>query len=185
MTVPMRLLLVVLAVCACSGPNSGGGGGADAGRSDARAAVDAAATIDVVGGNPDAPGVTDARPVDAAPVDATPVDATPVMLDAASTTDAIHILIDNFCNTSTRPTEVTAALNSGLMLTFHNDSVDYQADVWSSRGYGYLELATGGTWDDPVRHCDGPQPYTETFEVSITGGGSDACPSATFSIHCQ
>ena len=58
-------------------------------------------------------------------------------------------------------------------------------DVWSSRGYGYLELATGGTWNDPVTHCGGPQPYTETFEVSIAGGGGDACPSATFTIHCQ
>lgn len=97
----------------------------------------------------------------------------------------VHIFIDNFCNTSVSPTDVYVPLNSGLKLQFHNHSSSYEADVWSSRGYGYLELATGATWNDPITHCGGPQPYVEYFDVSIAGGPSSSCPGARFRMHCQ
>jgi hypothetical protein len=93
-------------------------------------------------------------------------------------------LISNTCVVQTQPLALTAPLNSGLKLTFHNHSVDYEADVWSSRGYGYLQLARGAAWN-PITHCGGPNPYTEYFDVDIAGGGSSACPGVRFNIRCQ
>lgn len=97
----------------------------------------------------------------------------------------MHILISNTCVVQVQPPSLTASLNSVLRLDFHNHSVDYQADVWSSRGYGYLQLPTGALWNDPINHCGGPMPYTEYFDISIAGGGSSGCPSVRFNIRCQ
>jgi hypothetical protein len=97
----------------------------------------------------------------------------------------VHIYIDNFCNTSVSPTSINVSLATGVMLEFHNHSVDYEADVWSSRNYGYLEMAMGYVWDDPIMHCRGPMPYSEYFDVSITGGPTSACPGARFTMNCQ
>jgi predicted small secreted protein len=108
-------------------------------------------------------------------------------LDAAAPAGPteVDIFIDNSCNTSVVPSSIDAPLDSQLMLEFHNRSVDYEADVWSSRNYGYLELAIGGVWGDPVTHCDGPSPYDEYFDISIAGGGGTACPGVRLEIHCQ
>ena len=142
---------------------------------DASATQDAAALADAAAPGPDA---SEPRLDAAAPGP----DASHPGLDAGAT--QVHIYIDNYCNTSVVPSDIDAPLNSGLMLEFHNESVDYQADVWSSRGYGYLELDTQAVWDDPISHCDGPQPYTEYFDVSIAGGSS-ACPGVRLNIPCQ
>lgn len=153
-------------------PDAGGedaGSGDDAGRADGgegEASVDA--------------GAQDAG-ADAG-VDAGAFDAG---FDAGSGPTHVHIYIDNFCNTSVSPTEVYVPLNSGLKLQFHNHSVDYEADVWSSRGYGSLELARGATWNDPITHCGGPNPYSEYFDISIAGGPSSACPGVRFRMYCQ
>jgi hypothetical protein len=97
----------------------------------------------------------------------------------------VHIYIDNFCNTSVSPTSINASLSTGVMLEFHNHSVDYDADVWSSRNYGYLDMAMGYVWEDPIMHCRGPMPYSEYFDISIAGGGTSACPSVRFTMNCQ
>jgi len=97
----------------------------------------------------------------------------------------VHIFISNTCVTMVQPPSVTAALSTGVMLQFHNHSVDYTADVWSSRNYGYLDMARGFLWNDPIMHCRGPMPFTEYFDISIAGGGSSACPAVRFLMHCQ
>jgi hypothetical protein len=126
-------------------------------------------------GAPDA-GMPDAGRPDAGAPDAGPVDAGPTH---------VHILISNTCVVQVQPPMITAPLNSNLRLTFHNHSADYEADVWSSRGYGYLQLATGGTWNDPINHCGGPMAYTEYFDIGIAGGGGSSCPDVRFNIRCQ
>lgn len=97
----------------------------------------------------------------------------------------VDILIDNFCNTSVAPAAVDVPVDTTLTLTFVNRSEDYAADVWSSRGYGFIELPTGATWEDPIWHCTGPTVYTEYFDVSIYGGGTSSCPAQRFNMHCQ
>jgi hypothetical protein len=98
----------------------------------------------------------------------------------------VHILIDNFCNTSTNPTVINAPLHVALNLTFHNDSVDYDSDIWSSRGYGELGLTKGTSWKDPIQHCLNPTPYTEYFDVGIAGGPvGNSCPNDRLYIHCN
>jgi hypothetical protein len=198
--------LLTMGACQC-GPGDtprGGDGGAidagvgDAGRSlfDAGGATDGglrgdsgvlpdAGTPSDAGGEPDGGRESDSgsTPSDAgsgtdsgSPVDSGVPDAGPFQID---------IFISNTCVVSTSPADVSAPLNSQLMLEFHNRSVDYAADVWSSRTYGYLGLVTGGVWDDPIPHCGGPMPYIEYFDVSIAGGPTDGCPGYRFNIHCQ
>jgi hypothetical protein len=106
---------------------------------------------------------------------------------ASSSTDAtVHVLIDNFCNSSTNPTVINAPLHVPLNLTFINDSHDYHSDIWSSRGYGYLDLPLGATWKDPIQHCLNPNPYTEYFDVGIQGGPvGGSCPNYRLLIHCN
>lgn len=106
---------------------------------------------------------------------------------AGSPTDVVvHVLIDNFCNSSTNPAVIHATHGVALHLTFENDSHDYDADVWSSSGYGFLDMAQGMTWKDPVQHCTGPNPYTEYFDVGIHGGPvGGACPDYRLQIHCD
>lgn len=150
---------------------SGDAGAPDGGVADAGSTDDAgfdAGTFDA--GSPDA-GRPDAGLPDAGAPDAGPTH--------------VHILISNTCVVQVQPPMLTAPLNSNLRLQFHNHSADYEADVWSSRGYGYLELARGGLWNDPINHCGGPMPYTEYFDVGIAGGGGSACPDVRFNIRCQ
>jgi hypothetical protein len=118
---------------------------------------------------------------------ARPPDLTPMSDLAQSSSDVtVHVLIDNFCNSSTNPTVINAPLHVALHLTFVNDSHDYDADIWSSSNYGYLGLAQGGVWHDPIDHCLNPNPYTEYFDVGIAGGPvGGACPSYRLQIHCN
>lgn len=157
----------------------------DAGRDDAGSGD--AGSLD--GGSPDAgstdagfdAGMSDAGVPDAGRPDAGAPDAG--QPDAGPT--HVHILISNTCVVQVSPPMITAPLNSNLRLQFHNHSVDYEADVWSSRGYGYLQLATGGLWSDPINHCGGPMAYTEYFDIGIAGGGGSSCPDVRFNIRCQ
>lgn len=84
-----------------------------------------------------------------------------------------------------QPPALAVPRNSGLKLSFHNHSSSYEADVWSSRGYGYLQLAQGATWNDPITHCGGPNPYVEYFDIDIAGGPTSGCPGVRFNISCQ
>lgn len=97
----------------------------------------------------------------------------------------VHIYISNTCVVSTSQTGMTWPLHVPLSLTFHNHSVDYDADVWMSYNGGYLGLAQGAEWNEPVQHCLNPVPYDFYADVSIAGGGSSACPSYRFLVHCQ
>jgi hypothetical protein len=96
----------------------------------------------------------------------------------------VDIYIDNFCNTSVVPTEITVPAGETLQITWHNNSVDYEADVWLSYGGGYLELAMGGIWDDSFEFCSMPSVYDAYGDVSIAGGPIGACPAARLLIHC-
>jgi hypothetical protein len=105
--------------------------------------------------------------------------------DAGAVSANVHILIDNFCNTSTQPSSFTVPKGQTLKLQWHNDSVDYDADVWLSYGGGYLGLVKGGTWNDPFVFCATPSTYDAYADVSIAGGGGSACPSFRMMIHCH
>lgn len=85
------------------------------------------------------------------------------------------------------PTVIDAPLRVPLKLTFRNESHDYQADLWSSRGYGVLGLELGATWKDPIDHCLNPNAYSESFEVGIRGGPTSggACPNVRLPVHCK
>ncbi len=113
--------------------------------------------------------------------------AQPRDLAQPSSTDVtVHVLIDNFCNSTTNPTVINAPLHVPLDLTFVNDSHDYDTDIWSSRGYGEIDLGQGGVWHDPIQHCLNPNPYTEYFDVGINGGPvGSACPNYRLQIHCN
>lgn len=137
---------------------------------------------------PDAP-IPDATLIDAAAIDAAMIDA--AIPDAAvpdagfASAQHVHILIDNFCNTSADPQSFDVPRGSTLQLTWHNHSVDYEADVWLSYGGGYLGLAQGGTWSDPFTFCaSAARPYDAAGDVSIAGGPSSACPGFRVLIHC-
>jgi len=97
----------------------------------------------------------------------------------------VHILISAACEVQTQPGALSADAGTTLQLEFHNLSVDFEADLWSSRGYGHLNLARGAIWRDPTVYCGGPFPYDEHFDVSIAGGPTAACPSARLDLHCQ
>jgi hypothetical protein len=96
----------------------------------------------------------------------------------------VHIYISNTCVVQVSPPSLSAKLNSGLKLDFHNHSVDYEADVWSSRGYGYLDLARGGLWHDPINHCGGPNAYVEYFDINPASVPNSVCPRVRFNISC-
>ena len=123
--------------------------------------------------------------------DAATTDATMSTTDGGPTPDAgfsgrvhVHILIDNFCNTAADPAEITVQAGDTVQLSHHNHSVDYNADVWLSYGGGYLGLVPGDTWDDQFEFCTSPEPYTAYADISIEGGGSDACPKHRLLINC-
>ena len=112
--------------------------------------------------------------------------AQPPDLAQSSSNATVHVLIDNFCNSSTNPAVINAPLHVALNLTFVNDSHDYNADVWSSRGYGFVDMPKAYVWHDPIQHCLNPNPYTEYFDVGIAGGPvGGACPNYRLLIHCN
>jgi len=124
----------------------------------------------------------------AAALDAAVPDAAVLDIDAAPPGplhEHVHILIDNFCNTSASPPEITVPAGETLRLSYHNHSVDYDADVWLSYGGGYLGLETGTTWDDSFEFCTSPASYTAYADISIAGGGGSVCPKHRLLIHCQ
>jgi hypothetical protein len=152
---------------------AGGGGGDDLAQSSASSTDLAGASTDLA-----QPAVDLAQPIQDL--------AQPQDLAQSSSNATVHVLIDNFCNSSTNPTVINAPLHVALTLTFVNDSHDYNADVWSSRGYGFLDMPQAYVWHDPIQHCLGPNPYTEYFDVGIQGGPvGGACPNYRFSIHCN
>ena len=159
------------------------------------------------GGDPDAPssGNGDGSAMSADSSSPTEIDAHPMSADFDAATTAppdaapppspdappawageehVHILIDNFCNTSADPPEFTVPAGETLQLTWHNHSVDYDADVWLSYGGGYLGLVPGDTWADPFEFCSSPGTYDAAADVSIAGGGGDVCPAFRVWIHC-
>lgn len=159
-----------------AGRDAGTDGGGDAGAADAAAPDGGSRDAGEDGGPADA-GTVDAG-ADAGAADAGTADAGPAL-------SHVHIYISNTCVVSTSPTDATVPAGQRVRFEWHNHSVDYDADIWYSSIYGYLGLATGATWDDPIDWCGGPQPYDGYADVSIAGGGSSACPSVRFAIHCQ
>ena len=196
----MKWMLCALVVAGCARSTDGmNGGGRDL------SAVGGNGADGDLGASPDLTGASDlglpgadltgASDLAAATVDLTPPsdlappppDLTPMPDLAPSSTDVtVHVLIDNFCNSSTNPSVINAPLHVALHLTFVNDSHDYDADIWSSSNYGYLGLGQGGVWHDPIQHCVNPNPYSEYFDVGIAGGPvGGACPNYRLQIHCN
>jgi hypothetical protein len=165
---------------------------AGAGVADARPdAADAAADAPTDAGDATADAAPDARDASAA------VDAAaemPAAMDAGvdATADSgfmnmqhVHIFISNTCVVSTSPTSITVPADQSLYITWHNHSVDYDADVWLSYGGGYLGLPTGATWSDPNALCTGPGPYQAYGDVNIAGGPTSGCPMFRLLVNCQ
>lgn len=101
-------------------------------------------------------------------------DCVPAQADAT-----VIIDVDNFCNMTVTPTDITVPPGQSIMVDWFNRSRDYPVDVWLSYGGGYLDLATGATWDEPIPHCTGPNPHTEYADIST------ACSSFRLLFHCQ
>lgn len=99
----------------------------------------------------------------------------------------VHIYISNTCDVSVDPVEVTIPREQSVLFTYHNHSVDYEADVWMSYGGGYLGLVPGGTWADPIERCTELFTYTAHADVSIRGLGLNDpyCPGQRMTIHCE
>lgn len=185
------LLALLAADCDCGGilVDRDGGLVADAASDGAIADLVAADTGagDVVGGDAviaDA-GFSDGSAADAAPLDARACLGTSCAPGVARCHVCVDVHIDNFCHTSTTPSSIDVPTDTVLTLTFNNRSVDYAADIWSSMGYGFIELPTGDTWQDPIEHCTMSSQYREYFDVSIYGGGSSACPGVQLDIDCR
>ncbi|MEZ4382018.1 MAG: hypothetical protein R3A79_11775 [Nannocystaceae bacterium] len=97
----------------------------------------------------------------------------------------VHIYIDNFCKVTVDPPEITVPVDEIAKLSYHNHSVDYLADVWMSYGGGFLDLELGATWDEKFEWCAGPNPSTGWADISIAGGGNNACPKHRMYIYCE
>ncbi len=78
----------------------------------------------------------------------------------------------------------TVPAGETLSLTWHNNSVDYEADVWLSYGGGYLEPARGGIWADPFEFCSGPGVYEAGADVGPAGVPDSVCAHFYVQIHC-
>lgn len=178
----------------------------DAGGSDAGALDAGADPEDAGAGGPRDAGASDATAADATSGDAgardtgTALDSgvTPdagvatdsgVAIDAGFAPDAsvpdaggplhVHIEVSNTCVMSVSPPEVTIAHGERPLFSWHNHSADYPVDVWLSYGGGYLDLATGATWDEPIMHCIGPNAHDEYADLSAGG-----CAEYRFFIRC-
>lgn len=98
----------------------------------------------------------------------------PTQLDAT-----VIIDVDNFCNMTVTPAEITVPQGQRILVDWFNRSRDYPVDVWMSYGGGFIDLPTLQTWDEPISHCGGPSPRTEYADIST------ACSSVRFLFHCQ
>lgn len=192
----MKWMLILLVVGGCARSTAagmGGGGGVGGGETGSGSDSGSGSGLDLaVGGNvaADLGGLGLAQDLAGVADMATGAGARDMVMVAdmvqTSSDAVVHVLIDNFCNSATNPTVINAPLHVALNLTFVNDSHDYDADVWSSRGYGFLDMAQGMTWKDPIQHCVGPNPFTEYFDVGIQGGPvGGACPNYRLLIHCN
>lgn len=90
----------------------------------------------------------------------------------------VAIYVDNTCRMDVVPKSIDVPRGTTLKLTFNNRSRDYEVTVWMSYGGGYTDLATGGSWPDPIEHCRLPRPYNEYADIST------ACSSYRMLIHC-
>lgn len=90
----------------------------------------------------------------------------------------VAIYVSNTCVMDVVPKSIDVPRGATLKLTFNNRSRDYEVTVWMSYGGGYTDLATGGTWPDPIEHCRLPRPYNEYADIST------ACSSYRMLIHC-
>lgn len=91
----------------------------------------------------------------------------------------VIIDVSNTCVMAVTPTEITVPSGQSVLIDWYNRSVDYPVDVWLSYGGGYLDLAPGTTWDEPISHCTGPNPHNEYADIST------ACSSFRFYFRCQ
>ncbi len=190
--------LVLVAGCAMPPAEGVDAAARDAGRLDAGAA-DASVSADGGGAEtgdafvlPDAFAPSDAfvlpdafAPSDAfvlpdafAPSDAFVLPDAFVAGDAGPVTHCVDIDVSNTCVMRVSPTSVTIPHGEVAYFCWRNRSRDYAVDVWLSYGGGYTDLATGATWNEPVRHCLGPSAHDEYADVST------ACSSFRFLIHC-
>lgn len=177
-------LACALALAGC-GDDSGGAGPVDAldpGGADAPVSIDAshpATDASTIGDG--APATDGAQPDAASVPDATPPipDAAPPTPDATTElVDHVHIDVSNTCVMSVSPTSYDVQPGHTLQLSYHNHSDDYAVDVWKSYGGGYLDLATGGTWNEQYVHCTLQSTYTEYADIST------ACSSFRLYINC-
>jgi hypothetical protein len=99
----------------------------------------------------------------------------------------VHIYISNTCVVNVDPSDVTIPREQSVLFTYHNHSVDYDADVWMSYGGGYIGLPPGGTWADPIERCTELFSYTASADVSVHGLGVNdpTCPGKRLTIHCE
>ena len=181
---------LALALGACS---SGGARPPAAGQdaavplADSGAAVDAAMSSSDAGGTDGGGGdLAMVRPDLALPTDlgSPPSDlAAPADLAAAPdlafpSAQGVAIYVSNTCVMDVVPKSIDVPRGATLKLTFNNRSRDYEVTVWMSYGGGYTDLATGGSWPDPIEHCRLPRPYNEYADIST------ACSSYRMLIHC-
>ena len=161
--------------------DGGDGGDEDGGAPDASTGRDGGIALD--GGTGADAGSLDAGtdagmdggPRDSGPPDSGPPDSGP----PAERRYHVHIDVDNFCNMAVDPMEITIPAGQTAYFDWHNHSRDYPVDVWMSYGGGYLDLATGATWEEPIGHCIGPRARTEYADIST------ACSDHRFLIRCE
>ena len=166
--------LVLVAGCAMPPAEGVDAAARDAGRLDAGAA-DASVSAD--GGGAET-GDAFVLPDAFAPSDAFVLPDAFVAGDAGPVTHCVDIDVSNTCVMRVSPTSVTIPHGEVAYFCWRNRSRDYAVDVWLSYGGGYTDLATGATWNEPVRHCLGPSAHDEYADVST------ACSSFRFLIHC-
>lgn len=152
------------------------GGAVDGAAVDARSAdapaLDAVSALDAVPPPPDAPSPPDAPP--------------PPAPDASTwvTDHHVDVHIDNFCNVTVVPPEITVPAGEVAQIDWHNNSVDYAADLWASYGGGFIELPTGAIWDETFTWCSGSYPYTGEMDIGPYGVPDSVCPHHYFLFHC-
>jgi hypothetical protein len=168
---------------------AGDGPGGDAVAGDA-AADAAAADAGDAGGDASRPedAPRDAAPPEDAQRDAGPQqdaqrDTAPPPQDAGP--QHVDIYISNTCVVTVVPASLSVPAGSSLMLDFHNNSQWYDADIWWSWTGGYLGLATGAVWHDPIPACSITSVHDEYADISIAGGPTSGCPGFRFWVHCQ
>jgi hypothetical protein len=157
------------------------------------AATDAGADAAGDAGGGDAAGdagsdaTADAAPPEDAPHDSAPPqdaqhDTAPPQQDAGPA--HVDIYISNTCVVTVVPASITVPAGSSLMLDFHNNSQWYSADIWWSWTGGYLDLATGAIWHDPIPACSMSSVHDEYADISIAGGPTSGCPGFRLWVHC-